>query len=88
MWFWGLVLSVTLGRLVIVIIVAVLLVRLSSCLVGFNLIVLCMALDIGCLSLWLLVYGLAGFAVSLGFVGGLGLPGCLSVFMVVGYCSF
>lgn len=29
-----------------------LLVRLSSCLVGVNLIVLCMALNIGCLSLW------------------------------------
>lgn len=33
-----------------------LLIRLFSYLVGFNLIVLCMALDIGCLSLWFVGY--------------------------------
>lgn len=60
-----------------------LLVRLSSCLVGINLIVLCMALGIGCLSLWFCSLLFSWFSVVLGlWVDVLGLVADLGLFIL------
>lgn len=59
-----------------------LLVRLSSCLVGINLIVLCMALGIGCLPLWFCSLLFSWFSVVLGlWVDVLGLVAGLGLFI-------